>query len=537
MTLQELAAALEWRERMPDDAEWLYAWLAAYLGIHVPHRPVCRGHSSPFRMLAQQFLERPPIALWHGPRGGGKSFLSAVETHLTSRFRAGHGTCILGGSKQQSKQIYNALDYLNREAGGVVGGEEFHDRDQIGPRDLLAESALYRNGSEVSILAASHTSVRGPHVPSLKLDEVDEIDPDIREDALGMAMEMRRRGRVHTASILMTSTWHRSNGPMAGLMQKAAEGAFPAHTFCTFEVLQRCPDDRSGPWVGGEARYLNCPSCKLRPWCHSDCGRNGPEKLPKAKRSGGHYSIDSLIQKVDSASPQTVESDYFSMGPQPKGLWFPNFSHKAGGNVTPEAEYLPGIEVHTPIDSGNHTGGVLFQVETVRDGEYEHERVRVFADYYSVGRGARLAATEFMQVAAQRCESRMDRPTTDPAGKAATAVGPVVLGEYEAVGFRPKPWPSYPGSVRQGLNLIDSFLCTATGRRDLIIHPRCKHLIDAFRHYERKKLRGEYLDEPADPQHPYEDMIDALRGGLHAAYPEGRRPEPRLTRVPARQVF
>ena len=48
---------------------------------------------------------------------------------------------------------------------------------------------IYRNGSQVSLLAASPTSVRGPHVPSLKLDEVDEIDPDIRESAMGMAME------------------------------------------------------------------------------------------------------------------------------------------------------------------------------------------------------------------------------------------------------------------------------------------------------------------------------------------------------------
>ena len=36
----------------------------------------------------------------------------------------------------------------------------------------------------VSILAAGPTSVRGLHVPSLTLDEVDEIEPDIRDSAI-----------------------------------------------------------------------------------------------------------------------------------------------------------------------------------------------------------------------------------------------------------------------------------------------------------------------------------------------------------------
>lgn len=527
MTPEEQAAVLEWRERLPEDQQWLWAWVVAYTGVEIQHVPVCRGHSAPFQMFAQQFLERPLISVWHGPRGGGKSFLSALDTHANSRFRPGHATMVLGGSKQQSRQIYGALDYLNREARGKFGD----DHDQIGPRDLLAESARYRNGSEVSILAASPTSVRGPHVPSLKLDEVDEIDSEIREQALGMAMEIKRRGVVHTPSILMTSTWHRSNGPMAELMGRASEGEFPSHTFCIFEVLERCPESRSGPWVGGDDRYLHCPTCPIRPWCHSDSGRG---ERPKAKRSSGHYSIDTLIQKAQVASAATIRSDYLCDGPQTKGLYFPEFDDL---NVSEAAEYQPGLPVHAPIDSGDHTGGCLFQIVSTQDGEYQVDQIHVFAEYYSKGRGARVAGQEFQAVAGQRCGGKLDRPTTDPAGKAATSVGPVVLGEYAAVGFRPVPWPSYPGSVRQGINLIASFLQTATGRRDLLIHPRCKRLIEAFRHYERKKVRGQYRDEPADPQHPYEDMMDALRGGLHAAYPDGRRPEPKLIRVPARSVF
>ena len=120
----------------------------------------------------------------------------------------------------------------------------------------------------MSILAASSTSVRGPHVPSLKLDEIDEIDTECREAAMGMCMS--RRGQ--SASVVMTSTWHRLGGPMARLIDEAKSGSFPLYSFCTFEVLERCPDERSGPALE------NCPSCPIQRYCHdvSDGGPPGP---------------------------------------------------------------------------------------------------------------------------------------------------------------------------------------------------------------------------------------------------------------------
>jgi hypothetical protein len=67
---------------------------------------------------------------------------------------------------------------------------------------LGKKEARYRIGSTVSILAASLTLVRGPHVPILKLAEVDEIKPDIRESAMGMATEVRGS----RSNVLITST-------------------------------------------------------------------------------------------------------------------------------------------------------------------------------------------------------------------------------------------------------------------------------------------------------------------------------------------
>src|SRR5262249_28835497 len=148
-------------------------WVRDYTGVRVADAHVCADHTSPADYF-WELLQRPPLALVLGPRGGGKSFLSALETHYTSRWVPKHGARILGGSRAQSEQVYRAL----REAVYEGEGEEGSDAGTIAK--LMKGEALYHNGSDVAILAASSTSVRGPHVPSLKLDEVDEIPSDLR---------------------------------------------------------------------------------------------------------------------------------------------------------------------------------------------------------------------------------------------------------------------------------------------------------------------------------------------------------------------
>jgi len=242
-----------------------------------------------------------------------------------------------GRQSRQSEQVYRALKEAVFDGCGPAGS----DSDTIDR--LLDEEAVYKNGSDVSILSASSKSVRGPHVPSLKLDEVDEIPSELREAAMGMCME--RHGS--RASVIMTSTWHRVDGPMSGLLDRAHAGEFPLFTFCAFEVLERCSVKRSGPHME------NCPRCPLVNWCHDV----PPGVAPKAKRSDGHYAIDSLIQKVHSTSARVFESDYLCKGPRSDGLWFPRFS--SDKHVSPNAEYDQRLPVHIAIDSGVFTGAIF----------------------------------------------------------------------------------------------------------------------------------------------------------------------------------
>jgi hypothetical protein len=462
--------------------------------VSVADCSVCPGHSAPLDFLTAWIYDRPAISLVHGPRGGGKSYLRALATHFDSIRYANHSTRILGGSLAQSKQVYNAL-------------RSFEDKAPDLFRSFAAERSVYINGSDVEILAASSKSVRGPHVPTLALDEVDEIDSDLREAAMGMCMTRSpARGMIS-----MTSTWHKVAGPMANLVDLAVSGAFPIWRFCAFEVLEECPPDRSGE------RLENCPACPLVSWCHDT-----PDGRPKAKRSAGHYTIDSLIQKVQATSRRTFEADYLCKGPRAEGLWFSEFDH---GNVSDLAVFDPRLELHLAVDPGATTGAVFFQVSKRTDPftGIEQAEVRVIADGLLENRPAEEVARELRELARTRFGDRIDRLTIDSAGGARTAVGPKVIELYALGGLgEPRFWPKYAGSVRDQLALLESLVKAADGRRSLLIHPSCKPTIQAFENYRRAKRGGQWQDYPEDPQHPHEDLMDALRGGVASALPRGR---------------
>jgi hypothetical protein len=513
------------RNVRPKTTQELKDWIRDYTGIKIPDEAVCPDHQSAWECFEAIYWKRPSVALILGSRGSGKSFLSALDTHLTSRWDADHGTRILGGSKAQSVQIYQAL----RRIALRHEGEKGDDSDSIAK--LTKDAAKYANGSEVEILAASPTSVRGPHVPSLKLDEVDEMDTDIRESAMGMCLgrkadPSKNREKVD-ASVVMTSTCHRVHGPMSKLIQQAEKNDFPLYTMCVFEVLERCPEERSGPGPG--PIYEKCPECPISRYC-----LDVPEGVqPKAKRSDGHYPIDSLIQKLKTTSRRVFEADYLCRLSSSEAAWFPSFREEL--HVSDLAEFDPGHNVHLAVDTGVFTGAVFFQMIPAELDGNKIEHIHVFADYLSEAKSAEANARAIREVATARCLGRIDHASTDPAGNSRNAIGPTVLAEYARSGLMLNAWPL--SKVADSLALLDSFVNPSNGNPQLLIHPRCVSLIQAMQCYRRAKRAGQWLDRPDDPQHPYEDLVDALRGGLKAHYPNGRVPKSNLLRVPARRAM
>ena len=141
----------------------------------------------------------------------------------------------------------------------------------------------------------------------------------------------------------------------------------------------------------------------------------------------------------------------------------------------------------------------------------------VFAEYHALDVVSQKNAQAIKRLAdGLPCRGRIDLVRVDPAATARSSLGPAAYSEYERV-FGPRilaRWPQH--MVLDGLDTLELLLDGG----NLIIHPRCVRLKEAFQNYRRQHRGGQWIDFPADG-HPEEDMIDALRGGVRDALPDG----------------
>jgi hypothetical protein len=214
-----------------------------------------------------------------------------------------------------------------------------------------------------------------------------------------------------------------------------------------------------------------------------------------------------------------------------EGVWFANFDSKR--HVSHEAEYHPSYFVRCAIDAGTsrHTAAVFFQIRSQPTSD--RPLVTVFADYHAVDVVSHNNARAIKALAEQLpCRGRLHMVRMDPAAAARSSLGPAAYGEYERV-FGSNivaRWPHHP--VLDGLDTIELLLDTG----NLLIHPRCTRLKDAFGTYCRRRRRSEWVDYPADG-HPEEDLLDALRGGIRDALPEGSMAVPGFKQVHAARAM
>ena len=216
------------------------------------------------------------------------------------------------------------------------------------------------------------------------------------------------------------------------------------------------------------------------------------------------------------------------------GAWFPMFSLPR--HVSSDAEYHSAFPIRVAIDAGTsrHTGAVLFQVRPHSSG---WSRVTVFGDYHGLDVVSAANAMAIRDKCMSLTQRGPDLVRLDPAATAKTSIGPAAFNEYAQVfGERiTARWPSH--GVADGLDQIELMLGSAASEPRIVIHPRCTYLVKAFQNYRREERGGECLDTPLDPQHPAEDLMDALRGGIRDAMPEGRKAGPDLRRISASRVF
>lgn len=215
-------------KRLPQDDDELWWTIYGLWGFRIPRVGVCPGHVSPFAALSEAYFAREPASIWKASRGlGGKSRTLAV-LGLTEAALLGCEVSILGGSFAQSQNVHDA----SKEAWG------WH----AAPKHLLTQPPTrfdthMRHGGHLRTLTASQTSVRGPHPPRLRMDEIDEMDQGILDAALGQPLPQWNYQGVKVATqTVMSSTHQYPDKAMSTMIARAKQRGWPVHEWCYRET-------------------------------------------------------------------------------------------------------------------------------------------------------------------------------------------------------------------------------------------------------------------------------------------------------------
>jgi hypothetical protein len=312
----------EFRDVIPCTPGELLDYVACYCGHvmpdYAPGETPCPGHDSPSAYLVGSFFSNTngwsrnekrrysphsDCIVWAN-RSGGKTMMGAISARLKAHFMSPCGIRILGGSSDQAKKMY---DHVSR-----VDLDSFSDT-VVG--NATQEKTRYRGGSNIEILMASMKSVRGPHVPVLVLDEVDEISKQIHTAAVSIAQSSGKT----LATIEQFSTAHNPNGLMQEIIGDAEKTGKRLYKWCIFEVLRKCPYPCTPKNPNKKCKELVKYDQLNQPHVFSDvCGC-------KAKRSRGYYRIEDLWQKFEqpTMSWESFAAEYLCEMPKVEDSAFP----------------------------------------------------------------------------------------------------------------------------------------------------------------------------------------------------------------------
>lgn len=341
--------------RPPATPDELAAWLREAIGVTMVPNGLLDGSSSAWQYVLWSYFEgRPPGAqppqpgepavadppadavVWAN-RGGGKTFAGAVATLLDLVFKPGIEVRVLAGSLEQAGRMHAHL--VGFFSSGTSGGVALK---KLLAQRITARRIVLRNGSRAQVLAASHTSVRGVRVQKVRCDEVDLFDRELWEAAQLTVRSLPIAGPwgpVVRGSVDALSTMHVPHGLMWDVVSQAgASEPSPASRrlfrWGVIDALERCPPTR------------DCASCALWPWC------GGRAKREEA--AGGHIAIDDALHARLRVSTAAWESEMLCLRPSRGSSVLPEFDARI--HVFGSADVPAGLAALAELPGGAQPG-------------------------------------------------------------------------------------------------------------------------------------------------------------------------------------
>jgi hypothetical protein len=216
-----------------------------------------------------------------------------------------------------------------------------------------------------------------------------------------------------------------------------------------------------------------------------------------------------------------------------EGAWFTGFrEHLHVAEI--QYDVMRPVVIGVDCGTARTTAAVIVQTETIGPHRI---KFKILADYLQrdlfSGENAQAILKLFCELG---YGGRIHCVWLDPYGaNQTTSLGPVARNEYAKVfGERfVHLAPGGPGSVCDGLDQLGGLLA----RQDIVVDPRCKHMIAAFKNFARESRGDTFLDIPKLHQSPYSDSIDALRYLVRGVWPEGRVEPPHFDMIHPSRLF
>lgn len=186
--------------------------------MRLPDVKVCQNHQSPWRLFADVYFRKHNVFIVKGSRGfSGKTFEDAdiAVTLATAQKLDVH---VLSGSEEQAGQCYDYVRQIleRKNEARIIDGQP------------LQSMTRFIWGNRIQILTASQKSVRSKHPQCLIIDEVDEVDIEIVNAAMGMTMSKADKPRV----TILSSTHQYADGTMTEMLKRAAENGWGVYEWC-----------------------------------------------------------------------------------------------------------------------------------------------------------------------------------------------------------------------------------------------------------------------------------------------------------------
>jgi hypothetical protein len=272
--------------------ETLDDWFRKRLKMRVPNLAVCEHHDPPFQMFADAFFERAPQIIGLACRNGGKSIGVAGLNLAEMSLKPNCGIVSLAGNLAQAKRGHDHVKNMLRRDPGLSS--------KLAGNPLSTKTEFV-NGSSLEILPASERSVHSPHVPKLRIDEVDLVAPEIYQGALSIPITT---GMVRSG-IVMTSTRFKAYGMMYHVVEESqGKDNVIVRQWCVREVVKRCP-----------YRYDQCPMKACEGFCDGKW----------CKKATGFYEIDDVYAKYLTMDQETWETQWLVEKPSRQGLVYDTF--------------------------------------------------------------------------------------------------------------------------------------------------------------------------------------------------------------------